>query len=85
MKDRGEDHFEVVHNNVTDVKLAVELEEYVKHDIPFAKNKTVLTSKNLLEKCACYLKYKMHSQLRSSHQGVLLQILHRRSYILDAK
>ena len=49
MKDRGEDHFEVVHNNVIDVELVIGLEEYVKYGTPFAKNKIVLTSKNLLK------------------------------------
>ena len=55
IKDKGEDYFEVVHNNITDEELTTGLEEYVKFGTPFAKNKVVLTSKNLLERCLCYL------------------------------
>ena len=63
VKDRREDHFEVVHDNVSDEELAARLEEYVKLDTSFAKNKIVFTSKNLLERCLCYLWYKMGDQL----------------------
>ena len=52
-KDRGEDHLEVVHNNISDDELATRLEEYVKLDTPFAKNKIVLISKNLLKRYLC--------------------------------
>ena len=41
VKDRREDHFEVVHNNVSDEELAIGLEECMKLDTPFAKNKIV--------------------------------------------
>ena len=58
MKDRGEEHFEVIHNSVSNDELAVRLEKYVKHGTPFAKNKLVLTSKNLSERCICFLKFK---------------------------
>ena len=83
IKDKGVDHFEVVHNNVTNIELAVGFKEYVKHSISFAKNKIILTSKNLLERCTCHLKYKMHNQLGSSLQRIFLQILQTRTYILN--
>ena len=41
-KDKGENHLQVVHNNVSDDELAARLEEYVKLDTPFSKNKIVL-------------------------------------------
>ena len=85
IKDKGEDHFEVVHNNITHEDLTIGLEEYVKFDTPFAKNKVVLTSKNLLERCLCYLQYRMKSQLGSTLLGVLLHILRSCTYILDAQ
>ena len=45
MKDRGEEHFQVVHNNVTDAELDAGLEEYVKYGTPFAKKKLFLPPK----------------------------------------
>ena len=85
IKDKGEDHFEVVHNNITDEDLIAGLEEYVKFGTPFAKNKVVLTSKNLLERCLCYLQYRMKSQLGSTLPGVLLHMLRSGTYIPDAQ
>ena len=84
IKEKGEDHFEVVHNNITDEDLTTGLKEYVKFGTPFAKNKVVLTSKNLLERCLCYLQYRMKSQLGSTLPRVLLHMLHSGTYILDA-
>ena len=75
IKDKGEDYFEVVHNNITDEELTARLKEYVKFGTPFAKNKVILTSKNLLERCLCYLQYRMKSQLGSTLPGVLLHML----------
>ena len=49
MKDKGEQHFDVVHNNITEDELEAGIDEYVKYGTPFAKNKVVLTSRNLLE------------------------------------
>jgi hypothetical protein len=74
VKDRGEDYFEVVYNNVTDAKLVEGLEEFVKHATSFAKTKIVLTSRNLLERVATYLKFKMKNQLGSTLPGVLLML-----------
>ena len=85
IKDKGEDHFEVVHNNITDEELTTGLEEYVKFGTPFAKNKVVLTSKNLLERCLCYLQYRMKSQLGSTLLRVLLHMLRSGTYIPDAQ
>ena len=85
IKDKGEDHFEVVHNNITDEDLRAGLEEYENFGTPFAKNKVVLTSKNLLERCLCYLQYRMKSQLRSTLPGVLLHMLCSSTYIPDAQ
>ena len=41
----------------------------MKHGIPLAKNKVVLTPKNLLERCACFLKYKIKNSLDQVFQG----------------
>ena len=57
------DHFEVVHNNISDDKLATRLKEYMKYGTPFANNKVVFTSKSLLERYDCFLKYKIKSNL----------------------
>ena len=71
LKDKGEDHFEVVHYNVTNEELEAGLEEYVKFGTPFANKKIVIISKNLLERCLCYLHFKMHKQLNTSLARVL--------------
>ena len=75
IKNKKNDHFEVVHKNVTNEELVARLEEYMKFSTPFAKNRVVFTSKNLLERCLCYLYFKMHKQLNSSLAKVLLQML----------
>ena len=81
VEDKEEDHFEVVHHNVTNEKLEARLEEYVKFGTTFAKNKVVITSKNLLERCLCYLYFKMHKQLNTSLARVLLQMYRFGSFI----
>ena len=85
MKDRREKHFEVVHNNVCDHELVAKLEEYMKYGTSFTKNKVVITSKNLLERCNCYAKYKMKKWLGLQLPGVLLYILRTCTYILNAQ
>ena len=60
LKDKGEDHFEVMHHNVTNGELEAGLEKCMKFGTSFAKKKVVITSKNLLERCLCYLHFKMH-------------------------
>ena len=85
VKDRRKNHFEVVYTNVCDDELAVGLEGYVKLGTSFAKNKIVLTSKNLLERCLCYLWYKMSNQLKSTLLGVLLYMLCTSTYIPDVQ
>ena len=85
VKNKGEDHIEVVHHNVTNEELEVGLKEHVKFGIPFAKNKVVITFKNLLERCLCYLHFKMHKQLYTFLAGVLLQMCHPGTFIPDAQ
>ena len=66
MKDSRKEHFEVVHNNVSDDELATRLKENVKHGIPFAKNKSCTYFQKFVGEVRLFLKYKMKSQLGSS-------------------
>lgn len=84
MKDKGEEHFDVVHNNITEIELEAGIEEYVKYGTPIAKNKVVLTSRNLLERCHTYAHYKMKKFLGSQLPGVLLSMLRTGTYVPDA-
>ena len=74
-----------MHHNVINEELEAGLEEYVKFGTPFAKNKIVITSKNLLERYLCSLHFKMHKQLNSSFAGIFLQICRSRTFIPDAQ
>ena len=55
IKEKEEDHFEVVHHNVTNEELVARYKEYMRFDTLFAKYEVVLTFKNLLERCLCHL------------------------------
>ena len=74
IKDKGEDHFQCVHKNVTPEQMEG-LEEYIKYGTPFAKNRIVLTHTNLIERAATYCRYKMKKQLGSTLPGTLLPML----------
>ena len=85
VKEKREDHFEVVHHNVTNEELATRLEEYIKFGTLFAKNKVVFTSKDLLKRCLCCFYFKMHKQLKSSLAINLLQMLCFGTFIPNAQ
>ena len=63
IKDKGEDHFQCVHKNVTPEQMEEGLEEYIKYGTPFAKNRIVLTLTNLIERAATYCRYKMKNAI----------------------
>ena len=53
----------------------------MKQGTPSANDKVVFISKNLLKRCACFLKYKTKKQLGSSLLRVLLQMLCMDTYV----
>ena len=71
---KGEDHFHIVHHNITNEEFEARFNKYIKFGTPFAKNKVVTTSKNILERCLCYLYFKMQKHLNSFLARVLLQM-----------
>ena len=75
LKDKGEIYFQCIYRNVTPEEFTEGEEEYVKHGTPFAKNKIVLTHKNLLERAATYCTYKLRKQLGSTLPSTLLPML----------
>jgi hypothetical protein len=75
LKDKGKIHFQCIHKNVTPEEIAEEKEEYVKYGTPFAKNRIILTHKNLLERAATYCTYKLRKQLGSTLPSTLLPML----------
>ena len=81
VKDKGQQHFDVVHNNITQAELEVGIEEYMKYGTIFANNKVVLTSRILLERCLTYAHYEMKKQLGSQLPGVLLSMLWTGTYV----
>jgi len=84
IKNKGHNHFECVHRNVTPEQIAEGIEEYIKHGTPFAKNKIVLTHKNLIERATTFCRYKLKKQLGSTLPSTLLPMLHSRQYIPSA-
>ncbi len=60
------------------------VEEYVKHGTPFAKNRIILTHKNLIERVATFCKFKLKKQLGNTLSGVLLPMLQSGQYIPSA-
>lgn len=81
MKDKGEDNFQCIQQNITNVQLEEGEEEYIKYGTPFVKNQVVFTHKNLLERVATYYKYKLWKHLGSTLPGTLLPMLQSRQYI----
>jgi len=75
IKDKGKDHFNYVHRNVTSKQITKGIEEYVKYDIPFATNKIIFTHKNLIERVATFCRYEMKKQLGSTFLGYFLLML----------
>ena len=59
IKDKGEDHFQCIHKNVTPEQMEEGLEEYIKYGILFAKNSIFLIHTNLIERATTYCRYKM--------------------------
>ena len=56
----------------------------MKYGTSFAKNKVVLTSRNLLERCHIYVYYKMKKHLGSQLPGMLSSMLLTCIYVPNA-
>jgi len=80
IKDKGEEHFQCVHRNVTDEQIEG-IEEYIKYGTPFAKNKIVLTHTNLMKRAMMYCRYKLRKQLGSILPSTLLPMLRPGQYM----
>ena len=84
IKDKGEDHFQCVHKNVTLEQMEEGLEEYIKYGTSFAKNRIFLICTNFIERFVTYCRYKMRKQLGSTLPDTLLPMLNSGQFIIFA-
>jgi hypothetical protein len=75
LKDQGEEHFQFCHKNVNVQEMQEGVNEYVKYEGCFSKNRIFLTSSNIMQRAATFCKYKMKKKINANLVGVLLKRL----------
>jgi hypothetical protein len=74
-KDQGEEHFQFCYKNVNFQEMQEGVDEYVKYEACFSKNRICLTYSSIMERAATFCKYKIEKKINATLVGVLLKRL----------